>query len=696
MTKARTLANFISDGSPLADGTISVSEVSGAAPLASPNFTGNLTVDTDTLFVDAGNNVVGMGISNPSSYYSNNLVVEAGNEGGLTLASSNTTNSNYFMFADASSGNGRFAGYVQYDHNTDTMILATAEAPRLHLDGAEVTVNEGSYNTDFRVESDINTHALFVDAGNNQVVVGTSSPITGVGAAMTIGGSADTRLAVDGSSSSGIYLTDSGAQGITIRNASGDLEFYGVATREFVFNEGSLDTDFRVESDNNSHMLFVDASTDRIGINNSSPDAFLDISGTGATTSKMFEISTGGVGGGPTSTFYGGYVQVQANNNATDNFGWYVTANHSGIDSDTTGIYGQATMSSSSNRSIGTYGVSSVASAAVHNTPGTANSKVAAGVYAEAITTGTSSNSTNAALIANNKTTSGNLAYGAFIKVNAGATNPVPLAVDYNGYNVFDVTANDATFNEDSADRDFRVEADSNTHALFVDAGYNSGKGAAIVGSSSAPITGVDYNIAASMLKYSDAQPIMATGAAWHFPSVPSNRQAQANRWKFGGFTMPYHQVNAFDAGGSYAKFVCELPNGGPSGKTNLELFEIGFNYGWSGGFYMVELYQNYYTNSGYKRYQFDGGYNPTFNLHQNYGNNGVALNVLSEGTFQDGTSSVPSTATDGSYYRKTVRASYGAYLGGMVVLTVPSWNELTLNNAEVDNGQKIRLLNPQ
>ena len=40
MTKARTLADFISDGSPLADGTISVSEVSGAAPLANPTFTG--------------------------------------------------------------------------------------------------------------------------------------------------------------------------------------------------------------------------------------------------------------------------------------------------------------------------------------------------------------------------------------------------------------------------------------------------------------------------------------------------------------------------------------------------------------------------------------------------------------------------------------------------------------------------------
>jgi hypothetical protein len=40
MSKARTLANLISDNAELADGQISVAEVVGAAPLASPSFTG--------------------------------------------------------------------------------------------------------------------------------------------------------------------------------------------------------------------------------------------------------------------------------------------------------------------------------------------------------------------------------------------------------------------------------------------------------------------------------------------------------------------------------------------------------------------------------------------------------------------------------------------------------------------------------
>lgn len=48
MTKARILANLISDSAELADGQISVAEVVGAAPLASPTFTGN---------IDAGDNV---------------------------------------------------------------------------------------------------------------------------------------------------------------------------------------------------------------------------------------------------------------------------------------------------------------------------------------------------------------------------------------------------------------------------------------------------------------------------------------------------------------------------------------------------------------------------------------------------------------------------------------------------------------
>ena len=47
-----------------------------------------------------------------------------------------------------------------------------------------------------------------------------------------------------------------------------------------VFNEASADVDFRVESNGNANMLFVDASTDRVGIGTAAPNEELHIEAT--------------------------------------------------------------------------------------------------------------------------------------------------------------------------------------------------------------------------------------------------------------------------------------------------------------------------------------------------------------------------------------------------------------------------------
>ena len=50
---------------------------------------------------------------------------------------------------------------------------------------------------------------------------------------------------------------------------SGGIDVEGGA----VFNEDSADQDFRVESNGNTHMLFVDGGNDRVGIGTNSPDS---------------------------------------------------------------------------------------------------------------------------------------------------------------------------------------------------------------------------------------------------------------------------------------------------------------------------------------------------------------------------------------------------------------------------------------
>lgn len=60
---------------------------------------------------------------------------------------------------------------------------------------------------------------------------------------------------------------------------------------ELVINEGSNDYDFRVESDGNANMLFVDGGNNRVGVGTNAPGYTLDVRGDlylGTTTQKLY------------------------------------------------------------------------------------------------------------------------------------------------------------------------------------------------------------------------------------------------------------------------------------------------------------------------------------------------------------------------------------------------------------------------
>jgi hypothetical protein len=69
----------------------------------------------------------------------------------------------------------------------------------------------------------------------------------------------------------GTIVTNSGNQAgsFTTLNTSGAV----------VFNDAGADVDFRVEGDTDANLLFVDASTDRVGIGTNTPDALLSVDG---------------------------------------------------------------------------------------------------------------------------------------------------------------------------------------------------------------------------------------------------------------------------------------------------------------------------------------------------------------------------------------------------------------------------------
>lgn len=186
------------------------------------------------------------------------------------------------------------------------------------LDGA-VVINESGADVDFRVESDTNTHALFVDGLSSYVGVGYSNPAftldvthpTDNGIARFLSGDADAYITIGDNNSGSAYnrigvitndmyfntnngerirIDSSGNTTVKTGNLvigtadkgiadSSGVDRVTIASAATVVNESGADLDFRVEGDTDANLLFVDAGNDRVGVGTSSPGAKFTVSG---------------------------------------------------------------------------------------------------------------------------------------------------------------------------------------------------------------------------------------------------------------------------------------------------------------------------------------------------------------------------------------------------------------------------------
>ena len=319
----------------------------------------------------------------------------------------------------------------------------------IRLSGA-VVANESGADADFRVESDGNTHMLFVDAGSDHVNIGTSTDYDAVlNVQSTDNGKTLSLVSTDTDANAGPVLaltrqsSSSAADGdilgridfeglndanqqvaygriqTFIRDASDGTEDGTVQINhfiagsevnaleldndEYVFNNGSNDVDFRVESDGNANMLLVDGGNDRIQVGGTT-----DLSG-----AQMNVIGSAGA-------------------------------------------FNQVSIGASTNNSLslGNHTTSDVVSNLI-----TASSK-----FGGLIQGGTNGSLTIG--IRDNDVTD-----GFFVISGAGDQQS-------NDYSRLRLSVTPSTFviNETGDDADFRVESDNSTHAFFID-GTNAGVG---------------------------------------------------------------------------------------------------------------------------------------------------------------------------------------------------------------------------
>jgi len=66
-------------------------------------------------------------------------------------------------------------GMIRYDHADNKLHLIANNTSVITLTSAEIVMNDGSADQDFRVESNDNAYQLFVDGGNNKIYTGAGS-----------------------------------------------------------------------------------------------------------------------------------------------------------------------------------------------------------------------------------------------------------------------------------------------------------------------------------------------------------------------------------------------------------------------------------------------------------------------------------------------------------------------------------------
>ena len=313
--------------------------------------------------------------------------------------------------------------YMLWDQSADDLILAGA--------GGLVVAGNVDFNGDLDVDGTTNLDVVDIDGAvdmastlaiaDTTTIVKTASGVTKALKLYNNTAGANNRVAIDFHTASTLYGTIEGGYGASSPELNfivSSVDSLKLSTSGAVFNESSADIDFRVESNDNTHMLFVEAGANRVGINNSDPSSTLHISGT-----------------------YGDTGFIRMSGGAQEHY-WYLA---------------------DALNSVFNIGTGSAAAAFDFRTNNASKFKI--GVSASTFSTNITLNQLTTF------PTTGFINHTNGFLYAEGGTNGIILRSASGGAQMMKIQPGEVAVNDDSADIDFRVESANNANAFRVDAG---------------------------------------------------------------------------------------------------------------------------------------------------------------------------------------------------------------------------------
>jgi hypothetical protein len=232
-----------------------------------------------------GDLFIGSDISSPSTTYfaifANNQTynTESVKAGDMLIGDNSTSKANIFW--DESEGQLKFRGGKTTELYLDTDGSLVAGDGDVELDSSGLTLNPGTESTK---KIKVDDGGVLIAEFYGYTDPGVSSQLSLVGRGRGGSGPVTHEGLIEV-----IAITDDGAAHdgaasvtLTMETASDKISISAglfVASKGATFNELGGDNDFRIESDAYTHIFFVDAGANCIGINNSSPNtnAILDL-----------------------------------------------------------------------------------------------------------------------------------------------------------------------------------------------------------------------------------------------------------------------------------------------------------------------------------------------------------------------------------------------------------------------------------